>query len=501
MAWGDTLGLLKELRPPARALVLAVIVLGAAALVARILTAGAWTGGDVLVCALLTVLLVASDRLRVDLPTRRWLTDYSFDEVVWVAGLLLVRPSVLLVATVVGLTIAQAARGLNPLKVAFNVAQSVLVLAAAEVVFETLGAPPPDEPAAWLAVGAAMAVLWLLNTLLMGLFVSLLERRPLLRAAFVPTGALVAAGNLAIGVLAALIIDVQPVALPLLLVPFGLTWLAYRGWIDTARERDHMRDMAEDAAEMAAAGRLEARLAVPGGTGGAAVLARTLNDLLARVQGALQRERRFIRETSHELRTPITISRGHLEVMAPDPSPVELKETVAVVVDELDRMTRIVEDMSTLARMEDPGALRSERVEVERLVADVAVKAMPLLEDRLVVELGVDGAELHGDRQRLTQALINLLKNARDHTPAGTPVRLRVVPHADGWLFEVTDEGGGLPPGEEQRVFEPFHAGDRSAGSGLGLAIVSGIARAHGGAAGVENRPGAGATFWVRVPA
>ena len=75
------------------------------------------------------------------------------------------------------------------------------------------------------------------------------------------------------------------------------------------------------------------------------------------------------------------------------------------------------------------------------------------------------------------------------------------MPRAHDWLFEVTDEGGGLPKGEEQAVFEPFHTGRRAtAGTGLGLAIVQGIARAHGGSAGVRNRPGQGATFWVSVP-
>jgi two-component system OmpR family sensor kinase len=106
------------------------------------------------------------------------------------------------------------------------------------------------------------------------------------------------------------------------------------------------------------------------------------------------------------------------------------------------------------------------------------------------------------DPQRLTQALINLIQNAAVHAPADTPVDLRAVERSGAWRFEVTDRGGGLPEGDEDSVFRSFHRLDLTRpGSGLGLAIVRGIAEAHGGHAGVENRPGEGATFWVEVPA
>jgi two-component system, OmpR family, sensor kinase len=104
------------------------------------------------------------------------------------------------------------------------------------------------------------------------------------------------------------------------------------------------------------------------------------------------------------------------------------------------------------------------------------------------------------DSQRLTQALINLVHNAREHTEPGTPIALRAVGEAGALRFEIADAGGGLAPDDEQRVFQPFFKGESSDGSGLGLAIVAGIARAHGGAAGLDNRPGHGATFWIRIP-
>ena len=109
---------------------------------------------------------------------------------------------------------------------------------------------------------------------------------------------------------------------------------------------------------------------------------------------------------------------------------------------------------------------------------------------------------MRGDRQRIKQALINLLQNAALHARGDGPVELRAVGRRGAWRMEVADHGGGIPPGEEERLFRPFNRGrSTSPGSGLGLAIVRGIAEAHRGTAGVNNRPGDGATFWIEVPA
>ncbi len=272
-------------------------------------------------------------------------------------------------------------------------------------------------------------------------------------------------------------------------------------WFTLGRLLRPVKDMAVTADAIAAGGDLTRRIDVPPRQDEVGLLATTFNRMLERLEASFAREQRFIREASHELRTPITICRGHLEVLGADPHPDDLRETIDVVVDELGRMGRIVEDMATLARVEDPGFVRLETVDLGRFIADVARAAEPLLEGRLRVGAVPDGAAVRCDPQRLAQAVLNLLQNAKRHGGTG-PVDLRVRDDAMMWRIEVSDDGGGVPVSEEERIFRPFARGDsRAPGSGLGLAIVRGIAEAQGGRAGLDNRPGQGATFWVTVPA
>jgi signal transduction histidine kinase len=145
--------------------------------------------------------------------------------------------------------------------------------------------------------------------------------------------------------------------------------------------------------------------------------------------------------------------------------------------------------------------LRREAVDIDLLVADVASKAAPLVTGRLEITSGPAGGQISVDPQRLTQALINLLRNAAQHTPDNTKIELGALAVEDRWRFEVTDHGDGVSSDDVESVFLPFCTGASQApGNGLGLAIVRGIARAHGGATGLDNRPGSGATFWLEVP-
>ncbi|MEQ8834435.1 MAG: HAMP domain-containing sensor histidine kinase [Miltoncostaeaceae bacterium] len=272
-------------------------------------------------------------------------------------------------------------------------------------------------------------------------------------------------------------------------------------WFTLGRLLRPVKQIAATADGIARSGDLSRRIDVGARNDEAGVLGTTFNRMLERLEGSFRREQRFIREASHELRTPITICRGHLEVLGSDPSPKEIEEAHEVVVDELARMGRIVEDMATLARAEDPGFIQLQEVPVERFLGEVARAAEPLLDGRLKLEQPPSGGLIRLDPQRMQQALLNLLQNAALHAPVETEVVLGAAESGFGWRLSVADRGGGVPAGEEEKLFRPFARGaSRAPGSGLGLAIVRGIAEAHGGRAGCDNRPGVGATFWVTVP-
>jgi signal transduction histidine kinase len=209
----------------------------------------------------------------------------------------------------------------------------------------------------------------------------------------------------------------------------------------------------------------------------------------------------FIVTASHELRNLITICRGHLEVLQPEAGEGEVRAVRETLVSVLGLMARLVEDLTSLEPLDDRAHLQMEAVSLGDFMGGIAKDAEPILGRRLMIEPGAAGARFQADRQRLTQALLNLLWNAAEHAQGDSPVRLRVELGSSRVRFEVADEGGGLAPGEEQAVFKAFRTGSSpQAGSGVGLAVVQAVARAHGGDCGVVNRPGQGATFWIGIP-
>ena len=244
------------------------------------------------------------------------------------------------------------------------------------------------------------------------------------------------------------------------------------------------------------------------GRGEVGELGRTFNGMLDRLERAFSTQRDFVSDAGHELRTPITIVRGHLELMGDDPD--ERRETVALVTDELDRMSRLVDDLLLLAKSERPDFLRREPVEVAELLPAVLAKASALAERDWRLE-STTPAVVDGDRQRLTQAFMQLAANASQHTPPGAVIALGAGTRRDpGTGAEevrlwVRDEGEGITPVDQARIFERFARGStgprRSEGSGLGLAIVRAIAVAHGGGVELESSRGAGSTFTVVLPA
>ena len=229
-------------------------------------------------------------------------------------------------------------------------------------------------------------------------------------------------------------------------------------------------------------------------------LAETFNAMLDRLEGAFGSQRRFIDDAGHELKTPLTIVRGHLELLEDDPA--ERSATLALVMDELDRMARIVDDLLLLAKREEPDFLDLGTVEVGTLTDELHAKASALAPRDWLVESRARGI-IVADRQRLTQAIVQLAQNADRYSEGDAPVELGSSVVDGEARFWVRDHGPGIPLEEQHAVFERFHRTTgprRTDGAGLGLAIVKAIAEAHHGRVELESRPGAGAVFTVVIP-
>ncbi|WP_293338070.1 ATP-binding protein [Microcoleus sp. CAWBG58] len=245
---------------------------------------------------------------------------------------------------------------------------------------------------------------------------------------------------------------------------------------------------------------LSQRLVVRG-QGEIAELATTFNEMMDRLEEAFATQRNFINDAGHELRTPITIVRGHLELMGDDPE--EQAETMDLVMDELDRMSRFVDDLVVLAKVEQPDFLQLETVDVGALTEELFAKAKALGNRNW--ELDAAGkSRIVADRQRITQAVMNLAQNAVQHTESEDAIAIGSAVTGSHVRFWVRDTGEGIAPIDQQRIFERFaraaNSRRRSEGAGLGLSIVRAIAEAHGGKVSVSSQLGTGSTFALIMP-
>jgi signal transduction histidine kinase len=248
----------------------------------------------------------------------------------------------------------------------------------------------------------------------------------------------------------------------------------------------------------------------------AAVAERTaeLNQVVIRLDAAMTQMRRFTADVSHELRTPLTIMRGETEVALRSPrTPEEYERTLTSILEETQHLTRLIDQLLTLARAES-GELRLETrpVALHELLADVNDQAQVLARAKEIeVSLSCPATlEARGDELRLRQLFLNLLDNAVKYTPPGGRIWIEAkaeeAPGASWCVVEVRDTGMGIAPEDQPHLFDRFFRADKSRGReaggvGLGLAICHWIVTAHGGAIEVESAPGAGATFRVRLPA
>jgi signal transduction histidine kinase len=229
-------------------------------------------------------------------------------------------------------------------------------------------------------------------------------------------------------------------------------------------------------------------------------LARTFNEMLDRLEDAFTAQRRFVDDAGHELRTPITIVQGHLDLIGDEPE--ERQETMALVSDELNRMARIVDDLLLLAKAQQPDFIRTESVELADLTTEILVKARALGTRSWKLDSWAEGT-VDADPQRITQAVLNLARNAVEHTAPGAEIGLGSGWAPGGVVLWVRDTGTGIDSEDQERIFDRFargRSGRRGEGAGLGLAIVRTIAEAHGGSIEVESAIGKGAKFSIFLP-
>lgn len=276
-----------------------------------------------------------------------------------------------------------------------------------------------------------------------------------------------------------------------------LVLIAASGTIVATRLLRPLRHMRETA-ERISAQSLDERLPIDGNDD-VAELAETMNAMLDRIDDALDSQRQLLSDVGHELKTPITIVRGHLEVMDPS-DPTDAVQTRDLVVDELDRMGRLVQDLASAAALHGPSPVQRVRVDAGDLVEQIARKAQGIVgADVTAVQTAQCFAMI--DAERITQAILQLAQNAVTHGGGRLQIGSRTVD--DALEIWVRDYGPGVPDDSKTQVFERFARGaDASAqnGSGLGLHIVQVIARAHQGAVRVEDAAGGGAVFVLSVP-
>jgi len=292
--------------------------------------------------------------------------------------------------------------------------------------------------------------------------------------------------------------DAQSDAEKTFLAVGGATLLAalLAGYLLAARTASPLRRFAATAAEVDA-GDLSPRLeSNPASAAELRTLAEAFNHMLDRLDQAFSRQRQFVSDASHELRTPLTAIRGQFEVLtrSADPTPAELQRVESMVLTEMARIERLVDDLLTLARLDEEAPLQREgislapylrRLAEEEALGDVAVGELPR-------------GTLHADPYRLTQVIRNLIVNARRHAGPTGLVAISAEARGARLTIRVDDDGPGISPADRERVFGRFHRSEASrardsGGSGLGLAIARSIVELHGGRIWVESSPRGGA--------
>jgi len=282
---------------------------------------------------------------------------------------------------------------------------------------------------------------------------------------------------------------------------FSGRWLARKALLPLSRLADRSQRITAE--------QLHERLPVEGASLELDQLAAAFNDTFARLEGSFGQLKRFTADVSHELRTPLTALRTVGEVALRGRHDAEgYREVIGSMLEEVDRLTRLTDELLTLARADAGEAkLRLEPVDLGALAAEVAGHLSVLAEEKEQA-LHVESAGpvvASGDRTILRQALVNLVVNAVKYSPERRAIHLRAGRRGDAAFVEVADEGPGIAPEHRERLFERFYRVDKSrsremGGTGLGLALVKWAAEAHGGRVELETEVGRGCTFRIVLP-
>lgn len=288
----------------------------------------------------------------------------------------------------------------------------------------------------------------------------------------------------------------------LLVLAFGLP-LSY--WA-TRRSLRPLTRMAEDATEVSHAqpGR---RIDYDGPPDELGSLARALNAMLDRLERAYEDQRRFVADASHELRTPVAVIRGNVEILRSGAAQGDdAEESLEMIESEAVRMAKLLDELLALARFESAHRTGFQPLEVRSLLDDVAARARRLGDRAITVE-GDCGLWVEADPDLIDQALMNLVRNAIAHTNQHGSVTFACDRTASTVRVSVTDDGPGIPVEDLDRVFDRFYRAqgarpvvDAGSGAGLGLAITRRIVELHGGTIRAENASGAGARFTLELP-
>jgi signal transduction histidine kinase len=225
--------------------------------------------------------------------------------------------------------------------------------------------------------------------------------------------------------------------------------------------------------------------------------ARRRQAALEELRRATERERDFVRDASHELRTPITIARGHTELIRAATDSAQIADDAEIILHELSRLARVAERLLLLAAVEHPGFLRPSLIDIDALLTETE-RRWSASAPRAWHIHAATGGFVPADGERLSYALDALIENAVKFTRDGGAIAIRAWQAGDAAIIEVRDDGPGVAPEQSDRIFERF-AGQASGGTGLGLPIVKAIVEAHGGSITLDSTLGEGASFRIRL--